>query len=69
MSKTEAQFFQPGLVARASVPGESGKGFHARVSKVLPQFDATTRTLKVRLEADNPRLVLRPTCSWIWRFR
>ena len=60
VSKTEAQFFQPGLMARASVPGESGKGFHARVSKVLPQFDATTRTLKVRLEADNPGFILRP---------
>jgi YHS domain-containing protein len=26
----------------------------------LPQFDGTTRTLKVRLEADNPGFVLRP---------
>ena len=60
VSKTEAQFFQPGLMARASVPGESGEGFRARVSKVLPQFDATTRTLKVRLEADNPGFILRP---------
>ena len=60
VSKTEAQFFQPGLMARASVPGGSGKGFHARVSKVLPQFDATTRTLKVRLDADNPGFILRP---------
>jgi len=30
------------------------------VSRVLPQFDPATRTLKVRLEADNPGFVLRP---------
>ena len=30
------------------------------VSKVLPQFDANSRTLKVRLELDNPGYVLRP---------
>jgi len=30
------------------------------VSDVLPEFDATTRTLKVRLEMDNPKLAFRP---------
>ena len=30
------------------------------VSKVLPQFDPVSRTLKVRLELDNPGYVLRP---------
>ena len=30
------------------------------MSPVLPQFDPATRTLKVRLEADNPGFVLRP---------
>jgi membrane fusion protein, copper/silver efflux system len=58
--RTEAQHFQPGTVARVSLPGEAGEALHARVSKVLPQFDPTTRTLKVRLEADNPGFVLRP---------
>jgi RND family efflux transporter MFP subunit len=32
----------------------------AVVSRTLPQFDPATRTLKVRLEAPNPRFVLRP---------
>jgi Cu(I)/Ag(I) efflux system membrane fusion protein len=32
----------------------------ARVSDVLPEFDAATRTLKVRLEAENPGFALRP---------
>ena len=30
------------------------------MTKVPPAFDANTRTLKVRLETDNPRLILRP---------
>jgi YHS domain-containing protein len=56
----EAKQLRPGASARVSLPGESGDVFRARVSTVLPQFDGTTRTLKVRLEADNPGLVLRP---------
>jgi hypothetical protein len=36
------------------------KTFNAKVSSALPQFDANTRTLKVRLEADNPGYILRP---------
>ncbi len=39
--------------------GASG-AFTARVSHVLPQVDAATRTLKVRLEAANPGLALKP---------
>lgn len=58
--RAEAKHFRQGMSARVSLPDEGGDGFHARVSKVLPQFDGTTRTLKVRLEADNPGFVLRP---------
>jgi YHS domain-containing protein len=58
--KSEAKYVRPGAVARATLPDESGEVFHARVAEVLPQFDEATRTLKVRLEADNPGLVLRP---------
>lgn len=32
----------------------------ARVTNILPQFDPATRTLKLRLEAENPRFRLRP---------
>ena len=56
----EAKHFRPGASARVSLPDEGGDVFRARVSEVLPQFDGTTRTLKVRLEADNPGFVLRP---------
>ena len=48
-----------GMRAEVALP-EDGRTFPARVAEVLPQFDATTRTLKVRLELDNPDLFLRP---------
>jgi len=55
----DARQLRPG--ARATVTHPSlGKGLPARVSIVPPQFDAATRTLKVRLEVDNPGYVLRP---------
>ena len=38
----------------------AGAGYSARMSEVLPQFDPNTRTLKVRLETDNPGYALRP---------
>jgi len=57
--ENEAQYLHPGVRARVSLPNQ-GKTFVARVSEVLPEFDAATRTLKVRLEADNPGYLLRP---------
>ena len=55
----EAQHFHPGTVVRVVLSGE-GKVLTARVSNVLPQVDPETRTLKLRLEAENPGFVLRP---------
>ena len=34
--------------------------YEAKVSDVLPKFDAATRSLKVRLEVDNPKNMLLP---------
>jgi RND family efflux transporter MFP subunit len=48
-----------GMKARVTLPGQN-KEFHATVTKVLPQVDPTSRTLKVRLELDNPGHELRP---------
>ena len=50
---------QPGMKARVKLPDQK-KEFQATVAKVLPQFDANSRTLKVRLELENPGFVLRP---------
>ncbi|MBZ5627585.1 MAG: efflux RND transporter periplasmic adaptor subunit [Acidobacteriia bacterium] len=56
---SEAQYFRPGAMARVTL-SDRGKTFMARVSNVLPQVDPSTRTLKLRLEADNPQFALRP---------
>ena len=55
----EAEAFRPGVEARVTLPYRR-EDFTATVSKVLPVFDPTTRTLKVRLETDNPAFHLRP---------
>lgn len=56
----EAQYVQPGTVAQISVPGRASS-LRARISSdVLPQFDAASQSVKVRLEADNPAYLLRP---------
>ncbi|MBI5281235.1 MAG: efflux RND transporter periplasmic adaptor subunit [Candidatus Solibacter usitatus] len=48
---------QAAVVEPAHAPG---RRFRARVTNILPQIDSQTRTLKVRLEADNPDFALRP---------
>ena len=57
--ESEARYLRPRVTAKVSHP-QLDKEFHAQVSDVLPLFDTTTRTLKVRLEVDNPEFLLRP---------
>ena len=57
--ENDARYLQPGRTVKITLP-QQNREFAARVSAVLPQFDAATRTLKVRLEADNPDFTLRP---------
>jgi len=57
--ENEAGYFRPGAVARLTLPA-ARRSLSACVSSVLPQVDPATRTLRLRLEADNPRFVLRP---------
>jgi membrane fusion protein, copper/silver efflux system len=57
--ENEAQYLHPGVRARVSLPNQN-KTLAGQVSEVLPQFDPTARTLKVRLEVDNPEYILRP---------
>ncbi len=57
--RNEAEYVRPGMKVRVTIP-ETKKTLHAIVSTVLPQFDPTSRTLKVRLELDNPGFQLRP---------
>jgi len=57
--ENEAQYLRPGKTVKISLPSQR-KTFQAKVTDILPQFDEATRTLKVRLEADNPDYALRP---------
>ena len=57
--ENESRHFQPGISVKVTHPTLK-KTFHARVSNVLPQFDPATRTLKIRIEANNPDYALRP---------
>ncbi len=57
--RNDPEYVRPGTKVRVTVP-QLTKALHAVVSTVLPQFDATSRTLKVRLELDNPGYILRP---------
>jgi Cu(I)/Ag(I) efflux system membrane fusion protein len=55
----EARHLPTGKSVKVSLPPQK-KTFTAKVSKALPQFDTTTRTLKVRLEINNPEYTLKP---------
>ena len=57
----EDQFLRPGAAAYIVLRNENQKkGFPAQVSDNLPQVDPATRAVKLRLEADNQSLALRP---------
>lgn len=55
----EGSLFRPGQRVTVSIPGSSRR-LTAVVAPVLPLFDPVSRTLRVRLEADNPGFILRP---------
>lgn len=59
VSTSDAGLFRPGSSVSVRLQ-DSGEIFAARVSDVLPEVDAATRRLKVRLVAANPRHRLRP---------
>jgi RND family efflux transporter MFP subunit len=50
---------KPGMQMRVTSPYLK-KSFNARLTNVPPKFDPATRTLKLRMEADNPGYLLRP---------
>lgn len=58
--ENEAPMVRMGQLARVSLSYSPGKPFSARVNYIQPQVDAMTRTLKIRLEAENPGLLLKP---------
>lgn len=58
ISGEEAGLIRPGDKAVISLNGKEVAV--AQVAEVLPQFDAGARTLRVRLEAENPHFTMRP---------
>ena len=58
--ESDAANVRIGQSAVIGLPYESGKSFVAQVSYIQPQVDPTTRTLKVRIEAPNPSMQLKP---------
>jgi RND family efflux transporter MFP subunit len=65
----EAPNIRVGQTARIELSYYPGKSFGAKVAYIQPQVDPTTRTLKVRLEADNPGIVLKPDMYVDVKFR
>ena len=57
--RNEAEYVKPGTKVRIRVPNQT-RVYDAEVSKVLPRFDANSRTLKVGMVVDNPGYLLRP---------
>jgi YHS domain-containing protein len=55
----EAGHLWPGMAVKVKHE-QSGRTFDAKISQVLPLFDSVAKTLKVRLDIDNPRYDLRP---------
>ena len=49
-----------GQAASMTMQYQPGRTFRGKVSYILPQVDATTRTLKVRIQFDNPGNQLKP---------
>ncbi|PWT97541.1 MAG: efflux RND transporter periplasmic adaptor subunit [Terriglobia bacterium] len=56
----EAANVRPNQPAALTLEYLPGRVFHGRVSYILPQVDPNTRTLKVRLQFDNPDYLLKP---------
>lgn len=56
----EASNFQIGQSARVTLQAFPGRTFSARVNYLQPEVDPMTRTLKVRLDMDNPGIALKP---------
>jgi Cu(I)/Ag(I) efflux system membrane fusion protein len=55
----EAPYLRPGGLAQINLKNQ-GRQLLARIADSLPQSDAGSGTVKLRLEVDNPKFILRP---------
>jgi Cu(I)/Ag(I) efflux system membrane fusion protein len=58
--ETQAAAIRPGAALDATVPAYPGDTFKGRVAAVLPEVNATTRTVRARVELANPGGKLKP---------
>ena len=58
--ESQAALVHPGAMVRAQSPAAPGVSFEGRVQAILPDVNATTRTIKARLELNNPGFRLVP---------
>ncbi|MEO7403947.1 MAG: efflux RND transporter periplasmic adaptor subunit, partial [Burkholderiales bacterium] len=58
--ESQAALVRPGATIEARSPAVPGAVFKGRVQTILPDVNATTRTIKARIELANPRGVLVP---------
>jgi len=58
--EAQAALVRPGRAVAARVAAYPGEVFHGRVAAVLPEVNPATRTLKARIELDNPKESLKP---------
>lgn len=58
--ENESSMIRVGMPVRVSLSYAGGRKLQGRVDYIQPQVDMATRTLKVRIEADNPEMVLKP---------
>lgn len=58
--QTDVGRLKTGDPARVTVDAYPGRAFRGRVQQILPQVDAATRTVRVRLVFENPGLLLKP---------
>jgi len=60
IGEMQAAEIREGAAAVAKTDAYPGRSFSGKVSAILPQVDAATRTLRARLEVRNPGTVLKP---------
>lgn len=58
--QTDLAQVRPGDAATVTVDAYPGRSFRGRVDCILPEVDMNTRTARVRLVFENPRLALKP---------
>jgi Cu(I)/Ag(I) efflux system membrane fusion protein len=57
--ETQGAWLRPGTAVEARVPSFPGRVFRGRVSAILPEVNAATRTLRARVELANPGAMLK----------